>query len=96
MNIQNHRQPGESAVAYRHRRREVNRLIGRYLQTGVPATHSRELLDGKPRPYVPGPHKTHKPHKVEQKGMRLSPYGVPEPHVWAVMHPGTLVKGLPE
>ena len=26
MNIQNHRQPGESAVAYRHRRREVAKL----------------------------------------------------------------------
>lgn len=93
MNIQNHRQIGESAVAYRHRRREVAKLIGHYLATGTPATHSRHLdTDGKPRSYTPGPHRSHKPHEVKFTGMALGPAGVPRAHTWTVMHPGTLVK----
>lgn len=88
----NHRQAGESATSYRHRRREVAKLVDQLLK-GKPATHSRKLgIDKKPRAYVPGPHPTHKPHKVEFKGMTLSPAGVPTPHTWTVMHPGTLVK----
>ena len=45
-----------------------------------------------PRKYIVGRDPTHKPHKVEFKGMTLSPAGVPTPHTWTVMHPGTLVK----
>jgi len=93
MNIQNHRMPRESMAAYRQRRRQVKKLIDHYLRTGQPATHSRKLdMNKKPRRYVPGPHPTHKPHKVEFKGMTMSAAGVPTPHTWTVMHPGTLVK----
>lgn len=93
MNIQNHRQAGESAVAYRHRRREVNKLIDAYLKQGVPATHSRKLdFNHKPFAYVPGPHRTHKPHEVARTGTVLGPAGVPREHVFKVTHPGTLVK----
>lgn len=96
----NHRQAGESATSYRHRRREVAKLVDQLLK-GKPATHSRDKShfsgEGRAQParqYIPGPHPTHKPHKVELKGMTLSPAGVPTPHTWTVMHPGTLVKAV--
>jgi hypothetical protein len=93
MNIQNHRQAGESAVEYRQRRRTVAKLLRAYLRKGVPATHSRELdSDGKPRAYINGPHRSHKPHEVKKGGFVLGPAGVPRPHIWTVTHPGTLVK----
>lgn len=98
----NHRQAGESATSYRHRRREVAKLVDLALK-GKPATHcgqkyrpdpdpDKGRITVAPRAYVPGPHPTHKPHKVEFKDMTLSPAGVPTPHTWTVMHPGTLVK----
>lgn len=96
----NHRQAGESATSYRHRRREVAKLVDLALK-GKPATHSRDKShfsgEGRAQParqYVPGPHPTHKPHKVTQVGTIRPPYGVPEPHIWTVMHPGTLVKAV--
>ena len=80
MSIVNHRQAGESFLAYRDRRRFVNKviksaLLGRYA-TG----------------YVPGPHPSHKPHEVKIEGMTLSDKGVPTPHTWRVLHPGTLIR----
>lgn len=101
MDIRNHRLAGESATSYRHRRREVNKLIARYLRVGTPATHSRdkssfsERKGPGPEPsrkYVNGPHRSHGPHGVKAEGFILSPLGVPTPHMFKVMHPGTLVK----
>lgn len=96
----NHRQAGESATSYRHRRREVAKLVDQLLK-GKPATHSRDKShfsgEGRAQParrYIPGQDPTHKPHKVEFKGMALSSAGVPTPHTWTVMHPGTLVKAV--
>lgn len=81
MDIRNHRLAGESATSYRHRRRAVNKLIARYLRVGTPAAG-----------YVNGPHRSHGPHEVKAEGFILSPLGVPTPHTFKVMHPGTLVK----
>ena len=78
--IVNHRLPGEGALEYRSRRRFVARLLKRKA-AGKPA-------EG----YVPGPHRSHKPHEVTANGMVMSPAGVPTPHTWRVVHPGTLVR----
>ena len=71
----------------RMRRRRAQRILKLRLRFGVPATHSR---DG--RKYAPGPHRTHQPHEIKQDGMVLNGHGVPVPHVFRVLHPGTLVK----
>lgn len=86
MSIVNHRLPGENFLAYRERRRFVNRIIESALK-GRYATHSK---DG--RKYIVGPFWKHKPHEVTAESFKLSPHGVPEPHMFKVMHPGTLVK----
>ncbi len=99
MSIVNHRQAGESFLEYRARRRFVNKyiksvLLGRY------ATQSRAKFcypDGErefhpARKYIPGPHRSHKPHEVTVEGFVAGPAGAPQPHVFRVTHPGTLVK----
>ncbi len=75
------RNTGESFEQYKRRRVANARTIKAYLRMGRPA-------EG----YVAGPHKTHKPHKVKQEGTVMSAAGVPTPHTWVVMPPGTLVR----
>lgn len=96
----NHRQAGESATSYRHRRREVAKLVDLALK-GKPATHSRDKShfsgEGRAQParrYVPGPDVTHKPHDISTKVMVLNQNGVPEMKEFKVRHPGTLVKAV--
>lgn len=72
---------GESYEEYRARRKKANAAVKAYLLGGTPA-----------EAYKNGPHKTHLPHVVEQKGTVISAAGVPTPHVWSVLHPGTLMK----
>lgn len=95
------RHSGESSQQYRRRRAANNKTIDFYLRNGRPATHSRDKAHfsgvGRAQParlYVVGPHKTHKPHEVKQHGAVMSAAGVPTPHTWTVMHPGTLVKEI--
>lgn len=75
------RKASESFEQYKRRRLANALTIKEYLRRGRPA-------EG----YVNGPHKTHLPHEVKQSGMAQSAAGVPAPHVWTVMHPGTLVR----
>lgn len=75
------RNPGETFQQYKRRRVANARTIDFYLRHGRPA-----------QGYVVGPHKTHKPHEVKQHGTVMSAAGVPTPHIWTVMHPGTLVR----
>lgn len=100
----NHRQAGESATSYRHRRREVAKLVEQALK-GKPATESnvkyvtnpdpdKGRITVAPRKYIPGPHKTHKPHDISADVMVLSQHGVPETKKFTVRHPGTLVKAV--
>ena len=97
----NHRLPGESAVAFRERRRHFNRVLKLYLQRGRPATHSRDKTFGKtfglasmrrPCRYMPGPHPSHKPKEIVTPGFTLGPAGAPVGHLFKVIHPGTLIK----
>lgn len=96
----NHRQAGESATSYRHRRREVAKLVDQALN-GKPATHSRDKShfsgEGRAQParkYVPGPHKSHQPYDISADVMVLNLHGVPEMKKFTVRHPGTLVKAV--
>ena len=88
----NHRLPGESAVAFRERRRHFNRVLKRYLQRGKPATAPRKKDGAPPMIYVPGPHRSHQPHEVTAEGFITGPAGAPVEHTFRVLHPGTLVK----
>ena len=86
---QRHR--GEPFGEYCHRRRLGNKILREYLRRGIPARASREG-NGPGHLYVPGPHRSRQPHEVKIDGLRLNEHGVPVPHTWRVMHPGTLVK----
>jgi hypothetical protein len=91
IDIRNHLLPGESDNSYWNRRRIANKLLKVYARFGRPATQSR-----KGERYVPGPHKSHKPHEVTQN-VNVVPwtdaYGkVHDTREFKVMHPGTLVK----
>lgn len=82
-NIVNHRLPGEGALEYRSRRRFVARLLKRHA-AGRPA-------EG----YVPGPHRSHKPHEVKASidVPWVDAYGVRhDSRELKVTHPGTLVR----
>lgn len=86
MSIVNHRQAGESFMAYRERRRFVNRII----KNALKGRYVLRSKDG--RKYIPGPHRSHQPHEVKAEGFIVGPTGAPAPHTFVVMHPGTLVK----
>ena len=93
MDIRNHRLAGESATAYRARRRMVAKVIDQHLRVGLPALRSNKTDDeGRQFGYINGPHRSHGPHEVKAEGFVLSPLGVPTPHTFKVTHPGTLVK----
>ena len=101
MSIVNHRQPGESFLAYRDRRRFVNRIIksalkGRYAIWSRDKSHFSGIDRAQPpRRYVPGPHKSHQPHEVTafSETPWVDAYGkVHENRMFRVTHPGTLAK----
>lgn len=89
------RHSGESFQQYKRRRAANNKTIDFYLRNGRPAKYSNKTWGWReptPYVYVVGSHKTHKPHEVKQHGTVMSAAGVPTPHTWTVVHPGTLVR----
>ena len=96
------RLPGETFPQYKTRQRLVHKAIKHTLRYGRPATHARLpkvrqwTLSPSPMAYIPGPHKSHKPHEVTQR-VDVAPwvdiYGIEHTqYEFTVMHPGTLVK----